>query len=150
MRLRDMPDSEIAAVMSAWSRQANSPSAQTSTLLPPTIVRARLLAACSPASGDWLDALPLSSVELKMDNATVHIAAGLRLGAPVVQLHVCVCGSMVTVDGHHGLSCRHGSGRFSECNLINELLCRAFVSAGNSRYVNLTRYARTMGNDQTE
>ena len=51
-------------------------------------VRARLLAARSPGSGDWLEALPLSSVGNKMDNATVRIAAGLRLGAPIVCPHV--------------------------------------------------------------
>jgi hypothetical protein len=72
----------------------------------------------------------LPSVGLKMDNTTVRIAAGLRLGVPVVQPHVCVCGSMVTVDGHHSSFCRHGSGRFSRNSQINKLLCRAFVSAG--------------------
>ena len=94
------------------------------------VVRARLLAARSPCSGDWLNALPLSSAGLKMDNATVRIAAGLRLGAPIVRSHVCVCGATVTVDGHHGLSCRHGSGRHSRHNQVNDLLCRAFTSAG--------------------
>ena len=54
------------------------------------VVRARLLAARSPGSGDWLEALPLSSVGNKMDNATVRIAAGLRLGAPLVRPYVCL------------------------------------------------------------
>jgi hypothetical protein len=94
------------------------------------VVRAQLLPAYSPGSGDWLDVLPLSSVELKMDNAAVRIAARLRLGALVAQPHVCVCGSMVTVDGHHSLSCCYGYGQFSRHNQINELVCRAFVSAG--------------------
>ena len=65
-----------------------------------------------------------------MDNATVRLSAGLRLGAPVVRLHVCICGGTFTVDGHHGLSCHHGSGRHSRHNQINDLLCRAFVSSG--------------------
>ena len=76
--------------------------------------------------------LPLSSVGLKLDNATVRISAGLRLGAPVVRPHICVCGAMVSADGHHGLSCRRDSGRHSRCNQINDLLCRAFVSSGIS------------------
>ena len=55
------------------------------------VVRARLfMAARSPGSGDWLEALPWSSVGNKMDNATVRIAAGLRLRAPIVCPHVCV------------------------------------------------------------
>ena len=94
------------------------------------IDQARLVASCSSGSGDWLNALPLACVGLKMDNATVRIAAGLRLGAPIVRPHVCVCGKMVTVDGLHGLSCRHGSGRHSRHNQVNDLLCRAFVSTG--------------------
>lgn len=65
-----------------------------------------------------------------MDNATIRIATGLRLGAPVVRPHVCVCGMTVTVDGHHGLSCRHGSGRHSRHNQVNDLLARAFISTG--------------------
>jgi hypothetical protein len=89
--------------------------------------RARLLASRSSGSGDWLNALPLASAGLKMDNATVRIAVGLRLGAPIVRPHVCVCGKMVTVDGLHGLSCRNGSGRHSRHNQVNDLLCRAFI-----------------------
>ena len=58
----------------------------------------------------------------------MSIAAGLRLGAPIVRPHVCVCGKMITVEGHHGLSCRHGSGRHSRHNQVNELLCRVFIS----------------------
>jgi len=92
--------------------------------------RVRLLAACSPGSGDWLEALPLSSVGNKMDNATVRIAAGLRLGMLIVRSHVCVCGKTVTVDGHHGLSCRFGSGHHSRHNQINDVLCRAFIKSG--------------------
>ena len=65
-----------------------------------------------------------------MDNSSVRIAVGLRLGAPVVRPHVCVCGTTVIIDGLHGLSCRHGSGRFSRHNQVNDLLCRAFVSVG--------------------
>ena len=96
------------------------------------VERARLLASRAPESGDWLHVLPLSSVGLKLDNATVRISAGLRLGAPVVRPHICVCGAMVTADGHHGLSCRRGSGRHSRHNQINNLLCRAFVSSRTS------------------
>ena len=95
------------------------------------VVRARLLAARSPGSGDWLEALLLSSVGNKMDNATVHIAAGLRLGALIVCPHVCICGKTIAVDDHHGLSCRFGSGRHSRHNQINDALCRASIKSGS-------------------
>jgi len=54
--------------------------------------------------------LPLSSIGLKMDSATVRIAVGLRLGAPIVRPHKCVCGTEVAVHGHVP-SCRHGSAQ---------------------------------------
>jgi len=92
--------------------------------------QARLLASCFPGSGDWLHALTVSSVGLKMDNATVRITAGLRLGAPVVRTHSCLGGTTVTADGHHGLSCRRGSGRHSRHNQINDLFGCAFTSSG--------------------
>jgi len=77
-----------------------------------------------------LHALPISSVSLKMDNATVRISADLCLGAPVVRTLSCVCGTTVTADDHHGLFCRRGSRRHSDHNQINDLLCRAFTSFG--------------------
>ena len=73
--------------------------------------------------------MSLSSVGNKMDNASVRIAAGLRLGAPIVRSHVCVCGETVTVDGHHGLSCRFGSGRHSRHNQVIDVLCHAFIKS---------------------
>jgi hypothetical protein len=155
-RLHDVIESGITTATSAWIRQATShtsptqvPSlpvssvqrawddpcckAQADLLLDSAVdvvSRARLLAARSPCAGDWLEALPLSHVGLKMDNTSVRVAVGLRLGAPVVRSHVCVCGTLVTTDGLHGLSCRHGSGRFSRHNQVNDLICRAFVSTG--------------------
>ena len=66
-----------------------------------------------------------------MDNATVRIAAGLRLEAPLVRPHACVFGKTVAVDGHHGLmSCRFGSGRHSCHNQVNDVLCRDIIKSG--------------------
>jgi hypothetical protein len=155
-RLRDVKDSGIDVALAAWSELATYPSGATSAPDAPAsfrqrawddlcckaqadmllessaslVDRARLLASRSPCSGDWLEALPLSGIGLKMDNTTIRIAVGLRLGAPIVRPHVCVCGTTVTVDGHHGLSCRHGTGRHSRHNEVNDLLCRAFISSG--------------------
>ena len=126
-RLSDFKDSGIEVALSAWITRASGPSSRAS---PPItskqrdwddacckissefllnsaadmVNRSRLLAASSLGSGDWLEALPLASIGLKMDNATVRIAVGLRLGAPVVRPHTCICGATVSVFGHHGLS----------------------------------------------
>ena len=49
--------------------------------------KARLLAVTALGSSAWLDAMPLAAVGLKLDDATLRIAAGLRLGAPLVYTH---------------------------------------------------------------
>ena len=83
----------------------------------------------STGSGDWLDALPLKSIGLKLDNESVRVAAGLRLGAALVHPHRCVCEALVLADGHHGLACRKSAGRHSRHNQINDIVQRAFSSA---------------------
>ena len=45
-------------------------------------------------------------------------------------MRVTVFELLVTGDRHHGLSCRHGSGRHSQNNQVNDILCRALNSAG--------------------
>ena len=50
--------------------------------------------------------------------------------APTTSPSVCVCGKTITVEGHHGLSCRFGSGRHSRHNQVNDVLCRAIIKSG--------------------
>ena len=94
------------------------------------VERARLLAASSEGSGDWLEALPIASIGLKLDDSSVRIAVGLKLGTPLVHPHQCCCGTIVTSDRHHGLSCRKSAGRQSRHSQINEIIHRAFIGAG--------------------
>jgi len=155
-RMKEIVDGGIAPATSAWVQLATRKSSPTTIPCPPDstvqrvwdnqvcevqsdqlldnafqhVERARLLASRSAGSSDWLDAMPLSSIGLKLDNASVRIAVGLRLGAPIVRPHKCVCGTIVSMDGHHGLSCRHGSGRHSRHNQLNDILCRAFNAVG--------------------
>jgi hypothetical protein len=92
--------------------------------------RARLVASITPGSGVWLNTLPLQAMGLKVDDEPVRIAVGLRLGAPLVHPHVCVCGGQVTTDGRHGLACRKSAGRHSRHSQVNDILLRAFIAAG--------------------
>ena len=93
--------------------------------------RARLLAVMDKDSGAWLQALPITSVGLRMDNTTLRIAIGLRLGTPICAPHLCQhCGEEVSSLGYHGLSCKHSEGRHSRHAAINDIIHRALVSAG--------------------
>ena len=76
-------------------------------LLKDTVVpseKARLLAVASPHSSDWLTAFPSSNLGLKLENKSLRIAAGLRLGAPIVHpFKYGNCGMIVDTTGRHGL-----------------------------------------------
>ena len=50
---------------------------------------AHLLASTSRESGAWLNVLLISSLGLRMDNDTIRVAVGLRLGAPLCRPHKC-------------------------------------------------------------
>jgi len=117
--------------MSAWSKLATSPSTTSIAPSPPAsasvvrrvwdnqccevqanqlldvvidhVERARYLSSRAPGSGDWLHTLTLSSIglKIKMYNATVCIADGLRLGTPFVRPHTYAklrAQSMVIMD----------------------------------------------------
>ena len=77
------------------------------------VERARLLAAMNKVSSAWLHVLPISSVGLRMDNSTLRIAVGLRLGTAICAPHICqLCGApQATALGTHGLSCKASEGR---------------------------------------
>ena len=92
--------------------------------------RARLLAAVSKESGAWLNALPISSLGLRLDDNTLCIAVGLRLGSSLCRPHTCqLCGKEVDHLGTHGLSCRRSEGHHYRHAAINDLIHRALSTA---------------------
>jgi len=56
---------------------------------------ASFLAALSPHSGDWLQAMPISSCGLRLDDEAMRIGVGLRLGLTLCVPHKCHCGALV-------------------------------------------------------
>ena len=84
--------------------------------------RARLLAVASEHSSDWLHAIPVPALGLKLDNTSIRIACGLRLWSPLCQPHKCVCGGLVDQTGRHGLSCKNAKGTFPRHQQVNDIL----------------------------
>ena len=60
---------------------------------------ARLRASLTATSGAWLQALPISSVGLRMDDDVIRVAVGLRLGTNLCEPHTCTCGVPVDARG---------------------------------------------------
>ena len=61
------------------------------------------LAASCKESGAWLNALLVTSLGLRLDDATMRISMGLCLGLPLCQSHTCQhCGAEVSRFATHG------------------------------------------------
>ena len=91
--------------------------------------RARLTAVKAPHSGDWLNALPITSCGLRLEDDAIRVAVGLRLGASLCEPHQCTCGNMINTRGNHGLSCKRSAGRTLRHNYINDLVYHALLQA---------------------
>ena len=97
---------------------------------PDAITTARLLAASTSKSRAWLNALPISSLGLRMDNNTIRVAVGIRLGTQLCRPHMCHhCGSEVDGFGIHGLSCRWSEGCHNRHSTLNDIIFRALPAA---------------------
>jgi len=99
--------------------------------------KACLLSVASSKSGAWLGALPVPSLGTKLDDESLRIALGLRLGVPIVVEHMCVCGASVDVFGTHGLSCRRSSDRIAQHAAVNQTVRHALVSGDASAVLEL-------------
>ena len=91
--------------------------------------KARLLATSAPHSGDWLHALPITSCGLRLDDESIRVAVGLRLGVNLCEPHICPCGASVDATGTHGLSCKRSKGKMPRHQQINDLVWRALIRA---------------------
>ena len=92
---------------------------------------ARILASSRKESGAWLQVLPCPNLGTLLDESTLRIAVGLRLGIPLCHPHTCHhCGGNVNRFATHGLSCRSSKGRWSRHSALNEVIHRAMSTAG--------------------
>src|SRR6218665_2689074 len=93
------------------------------------INKARLEAARSPHSADWLHAISVEACGLALDNEAVRVAVSLRLGLSLCGPHRCKCGEMVGEDSYHGFVCRRSQGRSLRHHAVNDILWRALTKA---------------------
>ena len=93
------------------------------------VEKARLLAISSKSASDWLHAIPIPSLGLKLDSMSLKISCALRLGATICHPHQCICGEAVDSKGRHGLACKKQMGRKSRHDQVNDLIKRALVQA---------------------
>ena len=128
------PSVDLNSLPSASQRAWDTAAAEVSRarLLEPANQRdrARLLASSQPHSGAWLQAVPIASLGLLLDDETVRVAVALRLGAPICTPHQCRCGRRMDQFGHHGLSCRLNAGRLPRHANLNDVVKRGLASAG--------------------
>ena len=107
---------------------------------------ARLTAVTTSESGAWLQALPISSLGLRMDDETIRVAVGLRLGLSLCRPHMCTsCGVEVDNLGTHGLSCRFSKGRHSRHAAINDSIKRSLACAKVPSHLEPTGLYRSDG-----
>ena len=97
---------------------------------PDSYNKARLLASRAPHSGDWLQAWPITACGLRLDDESIRVAVGLRLGSRLCAPHTCPCGAEVDARGSHGLSCRRSAGRQTRHAQLNDAVHRALTRAG--------------------
>ena len=91
---------------------------------------ARLLASSVRESGVWLNAQPISSLGLRMDDETIRIAVGLRLCIPLCRPHTCHhCNLEVDALATHGLSCRQSQRCHHQHTTLNDIIHRSLTSA---------------------
>ena len=93
------------------------------------VERARLLAVASDHASDWLNAMPIASLGNKLDNQSLRIACGLRLGTRLCHPHTCKCGGQVDSSGRHGLYCRNAESIHSRHSQVNDLIRSAMATA---------------------
>ena len=125
-----VPSGDLTCTQRAWDQSQCLSKVETLLVGTNQLHRARLLAAASPGSGAWLQALPLPNLGLHLDDKAISINVALRLGEQICQPHKCRCGRMVDGLGHHGLSCRYSAGRLPRHANLNDVVKRGLAAAG--------------------
>ena len=102
---------------------------------PDELTSGRLRAVSAPHAGAWLNAIPISSLGLKLNNESLRISVALRLGAKLSLPYNCVCGTAVGDSATHGLDCRKSIGKHARHSEVNDIIHRALSCAGTPSHL---------------
>ena len=75
-----------------------------------------------------MEAIPIASVGTRLDDESIRIAVGLRLGTPVCIPHTCKCSKAVQNNGLHGLDCHKTGGRHARHSELNAIVHRSLAA----------------------
>lgn len=127
----ELPEIQLRNIQNVWeSSELENKIESLGGFLEKKCEKARFKANSVQESGAWLHALPSPQLGTFLTNDEFRVALSLRLGSPIVQPHVCVCGDKVNRYAHHGLSCAKASGTNPRHAAVNNILQRALKSAG--------------------
>ena len=90
---------------------------------------ARLKAASSPHSEDWLHAPPIASIGLLFSDRDIRLSVAQRFGVNACSPCACVCSKPVDAKGLNGLSCRRYMARHQRHSMANDIIWRAVKQA---------------------
>lgn len=111
---------------------------------------ARFKALQCKESNSWLKAIPSPNIGTLLDNNTLRICVGLRLGTPLCRPHICICGTQVTEFGIHGLSCQKSAGRDARHTELKNIISQSLSTINFPSLLQPPLVcAETMENDQT-
>ena len=97
-------------------------------------------------SGSRLNAPPISSVGLRMDDDVIRVAVGLRLGVALCEPHQCRhCQADVDCRSTHGLSCHFSMGHFARHAAINDIIKRSLDAVKIPNHLEPTGLYRSDG-----
>jgi hypothetical protein len=66
---------------------------------------------------------------LSLDDESIRVAVGLRLGTRLCAAHACVCNELVEPNGLHSLSCKKDTARILRHNALNDIVHRSLLRA---------------------
>jgi len=75
-------------------------------------------------------ALPITSCGLRLDDEAVRVAVGARLGLSLCVPHKSSCGAAVDAEARQAMVCKKAPGQMARHQALNDVICRAFISAG--------------------